>query len=638
MKFISLVQPNFRQGPIEVNAYYLPYTVGVIWAYANKFNEIKNNYQINEIIFKRDPVEKVAELLKNDFIVAFSVYVWNKNYSFELAKLLKKINPNIILIFGGPEIPIEDKNIFVNYPFMDYVIKNEGEKSFKALLEKIIELKDKVSIPGLLINDNGQLIDTGVPLRIDDLNEIPSPYIEGVFDKIIADNPTVEWNATLETNRGCPYACTFCDWGSLTYSKVKKFELERVFQELEWIGKNKCGFVTVTDANFGIFVERDNQIADKLLEVQDTYGYPYTFSVTWAKNQKDEVINIVKKLISSEKFNQGLTVSVQSMNLDVLENIKRKNLEQHRIKEILRLCELKTVPTYTELILGLPGETLSSWKENFWQLFDSGAHTGINIFQAQLFVNAEMNLLQKKLYELKSQTVYDYMSGSYEEDIIKEGVDVVVSTKHMSFLEMLDAQIFSWFLNTFHINGYTNFISRILYKSKNISYKDFYDNFLIFLQNKEWFSQEQEIIKFYYSKWMTEGKIDHPKIGGIEIHGWNLIHRTILKVNTEQLYDQIFSDIAEYLQQLDIDNDMIEDLIEFQKSYIVTFDKINQYPFTKQFRLNVLDYLNNDTELFKNTDYRFDFPENKQMTKKTFLENIYYRRRRNFGKALVEQL
>ena len=131
--------------------------------------------------------------------------------------------------------------------------------------------------------------------------------------------------------------------------------------------------------------------------------------MTWAKNQKDEVINIVKKLISSEKFNQGLTVSVQSMNLDVLENIKRKNLEQHRIKEILRLCELNRVPTYTELILGLPGETLESWKENFWQLFDSGAHTGINIFQAQLFVNAEMNLLQKKLYNLKSQNLITYV-------------------------------------------------------------------------------------------------------------------------------------------------------------------------------------------------------------------------------------
>jgi radical SAM superfamily enzyme YgiQ (UPF0313 family) len=636
MKSISLVQPNFRQGPVEVNAYYLPYTVGVIWSYANKFEKIKNNYKINEIIFRRDPIEKVAETLKNDFVVAFSVYVWNKNYSFELAKLLKKINPSCILIFGGPEIPIEDSDIFAQYPFMDYVIKNEGEISFKDLLEKIIESEDKKTIPGILINDNGNLIDTGIPKRIDNLNEIPSPYIEGIFDKIITDNPGVEWNATLETNRGCPYACTFCDWGSLTYSKVKKFELERVFQELEWIGKNKCGFVTVTDANFGIFIERDDQIADKLLEVQSVYGYPYTFSVTWAKNQKDEVINIVKKLISSEKFNQGLTVSVQSMNLDVLENIKRKNLEQHRIKEILRMCELKKVPTYTELILGLPGETLNSWKENFWQLFESGAHTGINIFQAQLFVNAEMNLLQKKLYDLKSQTVYDYMSGSYEEDIIKEGVDVVISTKHMSFQEMLDAQVFSWFLNTFHINGYTNFISRVLFKAKGITYKDFYNNFFIFLQKKQWFFQEQETIRFYYNKWMTEGKIDHPKIGGIEIHGWNLIHKTILKANTEHLYDQIFFDIQEYLEILNLEKFMIEDLIEFQKSYIITFDKINQYPFIKHFNLNILEYLNNDSELLKSTNYQFDFPENKQMSKETFLENIYYRRRRNFGKALVE--
>ena len=78
------------------------------------------------------------------------------------------------------------------------------------------------------------------------------------------------------------------------------------------------------------------------------------------------------------------------------------------------------------------------------------------------------------------------------------------------------------------------------------------------------------------------------------------------------------------------------DLIEFQKSYIITFDKINQYPFTKHFNLNILEYLNNDSELLKSTNYRFDFPENKQMSKETFLENIYYRRRRNFGKALVE--
>ena len=70
-------------------------------------------------------------------------------------------------------------------------------------------------------------------------------------------HPEVRWNVTLETNRGCPYACTFCDWGSLTYNKVKKFCLNRVYDELEWVGKNGCDFISLADANFGMFPERD---------------------------------------------------------------------------------------------------------------------------------------------------------------------------------------------------------------------------------------------------------------------------------------------------------------------------------------------------------------------------------------------
>jgi radical SAM superfamily enzyme YgiQ (UPF0313 family) len=118
----------------------------------------------------------------------------------------------------------------------------------------------------------------------------------------------VEWNGTLETNRGCPFQCTFCDWGSLTYSKVKHFGLERVFDELEWMAQHRVGFISITDANFGMFPERDNLIADKIIEVQEQYGYPKTFSVAWAKNQKREVVDIVKKLLNAPGFNQGLTL------------------------------------------------------------------------------------------------------------------------------------------------------------------------------------------------------------------------------------------------------------------------------------------------------------------------------------------
>jgi putative methyltransferase len=171
----------------------------------------------------------------------------------------------------------------------------------------------------------------------------------------------------------------------------------------------------------------------------------------------------------------GLNLSVQSMDDDVLEIIKRKNLEQHKIEQVFDLCEEHNIPLYTELILGLPGETLRSWKNNFYALYRAGNHTGITVYQAQLLENAEMNLSQKKLYKLEGRVVYDYLVGTYNEHEVKEGIEVVTSTRDLPRDKMIEAQVFSWFMNTFHINGMTNYISRVLEKKHGIDYEDFYD-------------------------------------------------------------------------------------------------------------------------------------------------------------------
>jgi hypothetical protein len=636
-KKLSLVQPNFQQGPKEFNAHYLPYSVGVLWSYVSQFQEIKDYYSLDKIIWKRSSILPTAQSLADNDIIAFSTYVWNKNYNYALAREIKKINPNVLFIFGGPEIPITKKDIFYQYPFMDIVVKSEGEITLKNVL---IALKNQMpleKIAGLILNKDNLVIDTGDAGRIETLDEIPSPYLTGVFDKIMQETDNIEWNATLETNRGCPYACTFCDWGSLTYNKVKKFNLERVFDELEWIGKNKCGFVSITDANFGMFVERDNMIADKLLEVQEKYGYPYTFSVAWAKNQKAEVIDIVKKLIKSPKFNQGLTVSVQSMDLDVLENIKRKNLDQHKIEDIFNLCDKNNIPVYTEVILGLPGETLETWKEGFWKLFRAGNHTGITILHAQMLENAEMNLLQKKLFKIESRPVYDYMSGSYNFDELKECVDVVVSTKHMSTDEMLEAHAFSWFINTFHINGLTTYISRFMYKHKGIDFKEFYEDFYEYLKLNDWFEEERKQIKKYYRNWMFDGSISHPDISNIEVHGWNLVHRTTLNIHAENKYDYVFELVENFVNQKFsfLEN---EQLLDFQKHFVINYYKVKEYPIVKKYNYDFLGNLLEDLTLSTDTTYKFDFLESKDITIERFLENIYFSRRRNFGKSWVTKI
>jgi len=631
---IAFVQPNFQQGPKEFNAYYLPYSAGVILSYAFGFEHIKNTWEIDELIWRREPIEELAVRLQHNDIVAFSAYVWNHRYNYKLARRIKELNPKVKIIFGGPEPAITDPKLFEKESFMDLVSKMEGEITFKRILEDFDT--DFTHIPGLLINTPAGLVDTGDCARIDNLDQIPSPYLVGIFDKIIAENPDVIWNATLETNRGCPYQCTFCDWGSLTYNKVKKFELTRVFHELEWIGRH-CGFVTITDANFGMFIERDNMIVDKLIEVQKQWAKLASFSMTWAKNQKNEVVGIVKKLIDeSPNFGQGLTVSVQSMDHDVLENIKRRNLDQHKIDEIFALCDRNNIPVYTEVILGLPGETVETWKNAFWQIFRAGNHTGVNILQAQLLENAEMNLLQKRMWKLDSVPVYDYMSGSYGDVDMDECVDVVVGTKDIPREMMLDTLVWNSFIQTFHINGLTTYIARYLAKAHGIDYSEFYDNLYKYIESDEWFQKQFDETRSYFRNWTTDGRINHPRIGNIEVFGWNLVHRTTLYMQQQQKINHVFDIIDSFVRTTyTIDSNTLNQLLQFQRNYVIDYKDLPALPIQQKFDYDFLGYLLDDADINTPCMYQFDSVEDKTMGMDRFLENMYFARKRNFGKTTI---
>jgi radical SAM superfamily enzyme YgiQ (UPF0313 family) len=634
---IAWVQPNFQQGPKEFNAYYLPYSAGVIWSYSLADPAIRERFKVTEFLWRREAIEETAERLCQNDMVAFSTYVWNHRYNYELARQIKARNPNTVILFGGPEPAITDVNIFRDNPFMDLIICYEGEITFKRVLE-VFDTKNWESVAGLLINRNGEAVKTEEAKRIESLEEVESPYLSGIFDQLIADHPEVTWQGTLETNRGCPYQCTFCDWGSLTYNKVKKFKLERVFAELEWMAQHNFDWISITDANFGMYPERDGMIADKIIECQEKYGSPRTFSVAWAKNQKKEVIDIVKKLLDAKGFNQGLTLSVQSLDLDVLENIRRKNMEMNKLNEVFELCDQRNIPAYTELILGLPGETLETWKKNFYALYELNQHTGITTFQAQLLENAEMNLLQKKLFKITSQPVTDYFAGSYSVEHIEESIDVITGTKDMPTPVMLDAQIFAWFQTTFHINGFATLVARFINKYLNISYNDYYEELFAHFMTNEWVKKEESEARMYFNNWMMTGRINHPKIG-VEIHGWNIIHRTSMNMHQENQVEQLYDHLEKFLERYNLPPDLLASLMKLQRSYYIKYDDRNQYPMNLQLDYNIWEYLSFSKPLEKvSTVYRLDFPEDKTMSFNRFLELFYFARRRNFGKATVDRV
>jgi putative methyltransferase len=405
---------------------------------------------------------------------------------------------------------------------------------------------------------------------------------------------------------------------------------------MDWIGAN-CGFVTITDANFGMFVERDNMIVDKLIEVQKRWGRLASFSMTWAKNQKNEVVDIVKKLIhESPNFGQGLTVSVQSMDHDVLENIKRRNLDQHKIDEIFALCDRNNIPVYTELILGLPGETVKSWKDAFWKIFRAGNHTGINILQAQLLENAEMNLLQKRMWQLEAVPVYDYMSGSYGDADLNECVDVVVSTKDIPKEEMLDTLVWNSFIQTFHINGLTTYIARYLDKAHGIEYSKFYDDLYQWVQQDAWFREQFEETRNYFANWTKQGSIDHPPIGNIQVFGWNLVHRTTLYMQKQDRVAYVFDSVDKFVKShYNINKDILDQLMRFQRNYVIDYRDLKSLPIKQEFDYDFLGYILDNEPIKQTCTYMFDTSEDQDMSMDRFLENMYFARKRNFGKTNI---
>lgn len=640
---VSFVDPNYPQGPIELNAYYLPYSVGTLWAYCDQFKEINSKFELGHYVWRRDQIDRTVELLKDQHVIGFSVYLWNAQYCQALSEKLKQANPDILIVWGGPQPPIEKSNIFETHPYVDIVVKTEGEISFKSILLNY-ETRNFKNIPGILINRLTQCIDTGNAVRINDIDVIPSPYLNGYFDKLMQENPDVLWTGIFETNRGCPYQCTFCDWGSLTYSKIKKFNIDRVYAELEWFGKNGIDFIAITDANFGIFPERDIGIAEKLVEVQQKYHNPKSYTISWAKNQKSEVIEIVKLLMFKGGNTAGLNVSVQSMDENTLDIIKRKNLKMNQIEEVFDECEVAGIPLYTELILGLPGETLESWKENYYKLYAAGNHTGITNYQAQLLENAEMNLTQRNLYCLKGTMVYDYLPN-YETDEtgIDEAIEIVSSTLDLPKEKMLEAQMFSWFQNTFHINGLTTYLSRFLLKHINEQYSDFYDKLYKYVMKDKWIRNEHDRISNCYNSWLSTGTLGEnvADIEGLKIHGWNLTHSTLVNIHSTRSIKHIMGIIESFIKETyssKVEKDVLDGLVKFQNKYLIDPDNLSQYPITERFDFDFLSYIQNRGELNVSVSYVYNFPEDKDMSFLTFCQKIFFDRRRNFGKAWISKL
>ena len=328
-------------------------------------------------------------------IYLFSDYIWSHAWNVERSSEVKQKSPHSLTVHGGPntpKYPADVETFFAMNPQVDIAVHGEGEETFAALLDalqgqlgdgppRLSVLRD---VPGLTFRDGNEIVHTGKRDRIADLDRIPSPYLTDLFESVGDVETTL---MTIETNRGCPYGCAFCDWGSATLSRIRKFDLDRVFAELEWCAKHKVRTIFCADANFGIF-PRDVDIAHKIVELNKEYGYPKVWESSYAKNTVKHLREIIEILTQGGVLSTG-TLSLQSVDQPTLDAIQRSNIKVEKYDDLAVEFAKQGLPLVVELMMGLPGSTLQSFIADLQQTIDREVRARAN--PTEVLMNSPMN-------------------------------------------------------------------------------------------------------------------------------------------------------------------------------------------------------------------------------------------------------
>jgi hypothetical protein len=401
---------------------------------------------------------------------------------------------------------------------------------------------------------------------------------------------------------------------------------------------NHCvDYIVLADANFGILYERDKKFALHLNELQTRTGYPKTVIANWAKNAKERIIEIAKIFFSNHK-NRGFTLSVQSMDEVVLAAIKRKNMEINDMAAMLKLCEQEGISPYSEMILGLPHETLHTWRSNIDKIMAAGQHNAVDIYFTGMLENSELNTReQRQEHEITYLKVPSGINGTSgaagldlnEDQTIDEYEYIITSTKYMPFSDLVDSYMFGHIAQTYHYGGWTQILSRFLHRYKNISYLDFYTRLENHVKTTPGIMNQQYVkIKTFIEQFLS-GNFLADEVMKRDFHfaSWRGVGPIAEQQN--QVFEEIFK-----LFDVDfcgLDHDLYAELKTLQINSMYNYDQT--YPLLSNFQYNIVDYIQHNTDTLQEpTVVEFLYPH-KWSNREEFQEKIYFNRRRSILKT-----
>ncbi|CAM3484167.1 B12-binding domain-containing radical SAM protein [Aeromicrobium ponti] len=339
-----------------LNAKYIHTNIAI--RYLKAYAEPDFNVEIAEYTIKDPVMNIVTDLIsKKPSVIGFSCYIWNIEETIKVIKMIRKIDPSIHIVAGGPEVTYDVAEWMENVKEFDYIVIGEGEETFKQLLTELDGGLNMENVHGLAFRKNGQ-VHTNPQRNKLDLRELPSPF------RFEEDIPHLSKRVTyIETSRGCPFSCQFC-LSSIEVG-VRYFDREKIKEDIRYLMKNGAKTIKFVDRTFNISRSYALEMFQFLID-EHLPGTVFQFEIT-ADIMRPEVIEFLNKEAPSGLFR--FEIGVQSTNDYTNELVMRKQNFDKLCRTVTMVKDGGKIDQHLDLIAGLPEEDYHSFKKTFNDVF-----------------------------------------------------------------------------------------------------------------------------------------------------------------------------------------------------------------------------------------------------------------------------
>ncbi|WP_427138445.1 B12-binding domain-containing radical SAM protein [Psychrobacillus psychrodurans] len=308
----------------------------------------------------KDPTFNIVSDLyqKKPNVVGFSCYIWNIEETIKVIKMLKTVDPSVVVVLGGPEVSYDTNLWLRQIKEIDYIVVGEGEQSFKDLLDFLSQKRMINEVPGLAYVQDDKFILNPLPPKLD-LRLSPSPYR---FDEDIPDLP--KRIVYVETSRGCPFSCQFC-LSSIEVG-VRYFNRDKVKEDIRFLMDNGSKIIKFVDRTFNISRSYAMEMFQFLIDEHQP-GVVFQFEIT-ADIMRPEVIQFLNENAPAGLFR--FEIGVQSTN-DLTNELVQRRQNFEKLKRTVTMVKSGgKIDQHLDLIAGLPEEDYSSFRNTFNEVFE----------------------------------------------------------------------------------------------------------------------------------------------------------------------------------------------------------------------------------------------------------------------------